>query len=145
MATFNLLQVPDVEDDPSRDILFPKGLPGFGHLHRFHLMIDPSYSPPFEFLLSDEESDVGFYLVDPALIRRDYAPEISEADLHEVQPGSEDPLVLRAIVTLGSDVAGTTVNLAAPLVLNFATGLGCQVILEDTRYSVRTPIDATAQ
>jgi flagellar assembly factor FliW len=126
--------------DPGREIFFPKGLPGFTHLHQFRLMTDPAYSPPFELLVSDEDSDVGFYLVDPTMIVRDYAPHLPSAEMIEVEAESDEDFLVRAVVTIGSDAATTTANLAAPLLLNVEKGRGCQAILEDSRYSMHTPL-----
>ena len=49
---------------------------------------------------------------------------------------------LRVIVTVGDNPEDTTANLAAPLILNLATGLGCQAILDENTYSLRTPVVA---
>lgn len=134
------------EKDPGREIYFAKGLPGFAHLHQFRLMTDPSYSPPFELLVSDDDPDVGFYLVEPTLITRDYDPQLPQAELTDVQATSDsDQLVVRAVVTLGSDAESTTANLAAPIILNLDSGRGCQAILEDSRYSMHTPLTRKAE
>lgn len=137
----------DSEDEATfgRPVIFPAGLPGFPFLRRFQLVTNPSFTPPFELLASEEDPTIGFYLVDPALIDPDYAPDISEADQTEVGARPDDDLSLRAIVTVGQDSQEATANLAAPLVLNLSVGLGCQAILEQSQYSLRTPLVAGDQ
>jgi flagellar assembly factor FliW len=124
----------------SRDVTFPRGLPGFAHLRQFRLVIDPDYSPPFEFLESVEDPDVGFFLIDPTLLVADYSPEIPAVEIQDLRTEDEDAIEVRAIVTIGQDADSTTANLAAPVLMNFEFGLGCQAILEDGRYSVHTPL-----
>ena len=81
-----------------------------------------------------------FYLIDPALIDATYAPQISEADQAQIGARPEDELCLRVIVTVGQAPEDTTINLAAPLVLNLDVGLGCQAILDDNAYGLRVPV-----
>ena len=123
-----------------RPVVFPSGLPGFPQLRRFRLVTDPSFSPPFELLASDEDEAVGFYLIDPVLIDPGYAPQVPETDRAQIEAALADEVRLRAIVTVGRDAEHTTANLAAPLLLNLTAGLGCQAILEDTSYSLRVPL-----
>ena len=105
-----------------------------------HLVTDPAYSPPFELLTSEDDPNVGFYLIDPALIDATYAPQISEADQAQIGARPEDELCLRVIVTVSQVPEDTTINLAAPLVLNLDVGLGCQAILDDNAYGLRVPV-----
>ncbi|HEY3118667.1 MAG TPA: flagellar assembly protein FliW [Chloroflexota bacterium] len=125
-----------------RPVVFPGGLPGFPDLRRFHLVADPSFSPPFELLASEDDAAVAFYVIDPALIDSGYAPQMPPTDWAQIQAGPTDDVCLRVIITVGSDAQHTTANLAAPLVLNLTAGLGCQSILEDDSYSLRTPLIA---
>ena len=78
--------------------------------------------------------------IDPALIDATYAPQISEADQAQIGARPEDELCLRVIVTVGQVPEDTTINLAAPLVLNLDVGLGCQAILDDNAYGLRVPV-----
>lgn len=132
--------VPEEEPDPGQTLVFPGGLPGFPELRRFRLLTDPEFSPPFELLASDDEPSIGFYLIDPLMLEPGYDPEIPESDERVllIRPG--DDMQLRAIVTVGQEPSSTTANLAAPIVLNLTAGLGLQSILEDSGYSLRTPL-----
>ena len=123
-----------------RTVIFPAGIPGFPALRRFRLISDPEFNPPFELLASDEEPNVGFYLVDPTLVDEDYRPDVPDADLQALLLRPNDELCLRAIVSVGEDATSTTANLAAPVVLNLTAGLGIQAILEGPAYSLRTPL-----
>ena len=120
--------------------VFPNGLPGFEHLRRFKLSTDPGITPPFQMLTSEEEPTVGFYLVDPVLIDPNYEVTIPEADEKALAVREGDDLMTFVIVTIGPDPASTTVNLVAPVIFNATAGLGRQAILDDSKYSIRTPL-----
>ncbi|MBI4213664.1 MAG: flagellar assembly protein FliW [Chloroflexi bacterium] len=143
-----LSQAPQHEEEAEafseRTLVFPGGIPGFPSLRRFRLVTDPEFSPPFELLTSDEEPGIGFYVIDPRLVDEGYDPEIPDADGQALLVQPDDEIALRAIVTVGRDPTSTTANLAAPVVLNLTAGLGVQSILENSGYSLRTPLLAPA-
>jgi flagellar assembly factor FliW len=128
------------DEPPAREIVFPNGLPGFKHLHRFKLLTDAAYYPPFELLESTDERSIGFYVVDPHLIDPAYDPDVPEADAQVLLIRDTDEVLLRAIITVGREPSQTTANLAAPVIINLTAGLGIQAVLEDAGYSLRTPL-----
>lgn len=122
------------------DVLcFESGLPGFSHLHRFLLVAVAEYAP-FEWLYSVDDPSVRFVVVNPVLFCPDYAPRITRDHLDSLGVHHREELRLLAIVTLNADFHQSTANLAGPLLLNMAKRVGMQVILDDSRYSVREPI-----
>lgn len=124
----------------ARTFVFPSGLPGFEHLRRFKLSTDPGITPPFQMLTAEEEPSIGFYLVDPVLIEPNYEISIPEADEQALAVREGDELITLVIVTIGPDPSTTTVNLLAPVILNLTSGLGRQAILDNSTYSIRTPL-----
>src|SRR5947208_1317419 len=112
-------ETPEEEVDLGIEFSFSTGLPGFEEFHQYHLMTDPTYSPPFELLVADDDPEIGFYLVDPILIARDYDPHIPAAALAELELEANEEPDIRVIMTIGVDGPSTTANLAAPILLNF--------------------------
>ncbi len=104
------------------------GLPGFPSVERFALVEVPD--TPLFLLRSVDAPDLEFVVVPPAPFFADYAPEID--DLSAARLGlvdAEDALVL-LVLTMGADVASTTANLLAPVVINQRTRQAAQVVLD---------------
>ena len=127
-----------------RAFVFPSGMPGFEHLRRFKLSTDPGITPPFQLLTSEEDSSIGFYMVDPVLIDANYAIALPEADERALAIRDGDEVMTLVIVTIAPDPSSTTVNLLAPVIINVTAGLGRQVILDNSSYSIQTPLVAPA-
>lgn len=125
-------------------IRFPQGIPGFETHHDFRFVLEED--PLFAYLGSVQEERVGFILVRPEAFFPEYAREIgrihfNEEDIELLNIRGEQTLDVWLIMTLHrQDLARTTVNLRAPLLLNIVKGIGIQVILEDDRYSSRQPL-----
>ena len=113
----------------------------------------PGLSPLLDFTLTEIEGADGLYRMDADRDRAirifvisasvylpDYSPVISDEDcelLHIRQP--EDALVL-VVTNPGED--GTTVNLLAPIVVNAATGICAQIILDGQEWPLRAQLSA---
>lgn len=118
-----------------RSLTFPTGLVGLPELRRFELTL-PSREGPLGWLQSLEEPAIGFAVADPFWFKPGYEVHLSEAEVQRLGLGGDPPLVL-VIVRIPEDPAAMTANLVGPLLINPATGAGCQVVLEDTSYNLR--------
>jgi flagellar assembly factor FliW len=118
-------------------------LPGFGDLDRFVLVRlgDDDGRPGVVYeLRSLQDPDVRFLVGVPTAFFPDYAFELDEVSAEELElQDASDALVL-VVLTSGEDVASTTANLLAPVVLNARTRSAAQVILSGTDWPVRAPI-----
>ena len=118
-------------------------LPGFGELDRFVLVRlgDDDGEPGVVYeLRSLQDPDVRFLVGVPTAFFPDYAFELDEVSAEELElQDAADALVL-VVLTSGEDVASTTANLLAPVVLNARTRSAAQVILSGTDWPVRAPI-----
>ena len=122
----------------NKAIIFPKGVPGFEE-HKEFILYQEADSPLVQ-LVSVQDKEVGFVLLPPQLYLEDYLSQINlcseEACLLDVQ--AEDSLEVWAVITLClSDITKSTVNLRAPIVINFRTQKALQLILSDENYSSR--------
>lgn len=120
-------------------IEFPWGMPGFAAAHRF-LALTLADQPNFVWLQSVDDPQVALPCSDPWQIFPEYDPKLpgyatSTLELH----GPEDFTVL-CVVVVSPDAQEMTMNLMAPVVINLKTRRGRQIMLENSRYSVREPI-----
>ena len=124
-------QFGELEFDESIVYRFPNGLPGFEELRDF-IIIDDKDAEPLRWLLSIDEPNVGFALLEATLT----APE-----LYNELPEEERSLsVMFVVVTLRRDPEPITVNLKAPIVINPSIKSGRQVVLNSDRYSTEHKI-----
>ncbi len=112
---------------------------GFAHLSDF-LLISSEEHLPFYIYHSAEDPTVSFVVIDIKTFFPDYAPEIHKRDLKVLQAKSKDDLVLFGIVVVPANPKEATVNLKAPLAINVQKKLAKQIILEDDRYQIKTPL-----
>ncbi len=117
-------------------ITFSSGLLGFEGLTHFTL-IDDEDARPYRVLQSVDDPWVGFTVVDPFLFFPDYSLAIAETDRAALELEDVDSMIVLAIVVVSEDPMEVTANLLAPVIVNPRTGLGRQVILQGSTYSVR--------
>jgi flagellar assembly factor FliW len=131
--------------DPSRSFIFESGFPGFPGLRKFRLEYDSSLAP-LEWLISVEDPDVSFIVVNPMIFKPDYAPRVTEEHGKSIGirkgVSKADDLRLLVIVTLKENYEESTANLAAPLMFNTNEHKAVQVMLDDGIYSNSEPIFA---
>lgn len=85
-------------------------------------------------LQSREESALRLFVLDAAVYLPDYAAAISSAQLESLSP---KPGALKILVVANPGESGTTVNLMAPILVNTATGLCAQVVLEGSNWPIK--------
>lgn len=111
--------------------------------HLSFLSPPPGLEPHTDFVLAPIAGAEGLYsltanagtarlfLLDPAVYLTDYTPKLPAADLNALGAG---PAWVLVVVNPG---ANSTANLAAPIVVNRATGACTQLILDDTTWPLR--------
>lgn len=124
-----------VEADEGEIVAFP-GLPGFAAARRF-VIRGHDRGDTFAWLLCADDPGLAFVIANPWHLAPGYEPELPERALRALGAASADELHLVAIASVRAD--GTTLNLAAPLVINPRTRRGMQVILETGEWSARAP------
>ena len=120
------------EDDV---LTFRKGLPGFEQCRRFVLLSHETFGP-LRCLHATDGTEATFLAVDPRDVIPDYTHALRSEEQAQVKAEEDTPLVWLALLTFSDDDAPSA-NLRAPIVINPASMLGCQVIVEDERYTVR--------
>lgn len=131
-VNLNTRQFGELEFDDSIVYHFPNGLLGFEELHKF-IVINDKETEPLRWLLSIEDPDIGFPILEIAQI----APEVNK----EISADTLNSLATFVVVTLNRSPEPMTVNLRAPVVLNNAAKTGKQVVLNSDKYSTRHVIN----
>lgn len=127
-----------IEVSDQQIFAFEPGLGGFEALRRYALI--PEADSPVEWLVSLEDPDVCFALIEPFGFRPDYAFEVMDADTEALGMREAGDALVRCILTLNEDPAKITANLLAPLVLCRRTHLARQIVLQDENYPLRAQV-----
>lgn len=130
------MSVPDL---PVIELVRP--MPGFPDDRRFAL-VELDDAGTLCSLSSLDNPELRFLVVPPEAFFPEYAPEIDDATVAELEIGSEAEVLVLLVLSPGSSLPDTTANLRAPVVLNTANRRACQVILDDGALLVRTPLVA---
>jgi flagellar assembly factor FliW len=113
----------------------------------------PGLAPLTEFALDEIEGAAGLYslhsiddpgirlfVLDAAVYLPDYAPVITDEQSDALALTSAEDAVVLVVANPGE--GGTSMNLAAPIVLNTRTGACAQVILEGQDWPLRAELSA---
>ncbi|MFT8313954.1 MAG: flagellar assembly protein FliW [Clostridium sp.] len=120
-------------------IYFKKGIPGFQDLKKF-VLFPAEENDFFSVLHSVEDNNIGFIVVSPFNVKKDYEIELNDAVLKDLDIKEEKDVLIFNTVTLSSEVSKITSNLKAPIVINIKTKLGEQIILNDEKYEIKYPL-----
>jgi flagellar assembly factor FliW len=120
-------------------INFPEGLLGFNELHRFVLLDDPA-DEIFAWLQSCEEPGIAFPLLEPELFAANYKVQLTKHDLEILGLKTQDGVRTFSIITIPNDPTMMTANLKAPIVINVATRMARQCVLQDNSLAIREAI-----
>jgi flagellar assembly factor FliW len=120
---------------------FADGLLGFEQLQKFFI-VDPADETLILWLQSLDSPDIAFPILEPKLFKADYKVRLSANELRSLKIDStknKDTLVY-CILTIPADVTAMSANLKAPIVINTASRMARQVVLQENEYSVKFSI-----
>ena len=121
----------EVEYEEKNVITFGDGLPGFENYSQFIIVLSNDKALPFHFLQSVENEDIAFVITDPFLFINNYDFEISEDVVKKLEISSPGDLSIYSITTIPSKIENTSINLAAPVIVNNTNNKAKQVILSE--------------
>lgn len=124
-----------IEVDERQILYFPYGILGFEHLRKFALL--DATQPPFYWLQSLEQQEIAFVLIDPAIFRPDYDPDIQKEDQLDIGIKNDQDRLIFSIVTIPGNQEMMTANLQGPIVVNKHTKQSRQCISSDSRWKVK--------
>lgn len=119
---------------------FATGLLGFPECRRFALL--RAERDGLFWLQSMDYSTLVFLLVDPFVAVTGYSIDVAPSQLADLGAYRPADIALLSVVTLPDQAGGSaTANLQGPIAINFATHSAKQLVLSETDFGVRVPID----
>jgi len=88
-------------------------------------------------LQSTEDPELAFVVANPFEFYGDYEFEVNESDLEPIDVIDKNEISILSIVSVPPKVENMTINLLAPIVINYKKKKARQVILNNNKYSVR--------
>jgi flagellar assembly factor FliW len=126
----------EIEVQENDVIELPRGLIGFPELKKY-ILLDHDKESPFKWFQSIDDGGIAFVLINPLLFKADYAVEVTEAEVADLDLKEEEDAVISVIITMPTNPQNMTANLKAPLVFNLKNRKGKQIILNSQNYTTR--------
>jgi len=126
----------ELEVNPSDIITFAEGLLGFENLRKY-FVVDPGDSTLILWLQSTEDEKVAFPIIEPKIFKPDYIAKLLPADLNGLDLETLQTAKLYSILTIPANVTEMSANLKAPVVINSVKKVGKQIVLQDSKLSVK--------
>lgn len=132
----------EIEIADDKIINFENGIIGFPDLKRFTLLHDEEKgtNAGIRFLQSIEEPSFAMPVIDPLIIKPDYAPEVNDELLAGAGVLTDENMLVLVTVSVPSDITRMSVNLQGPIVINVDEHKACQIIVEGNLYPVKFPV-----
>ena len=128
-----------VEVDEGKLLLFESGIPGLEEYRKFALLqFEESY--PIIWLQSVDDGGICLPVMDTFAVLSGYVFDMDDEDVKSLELKSPDELYVVTVLVIPEDIQGMTANLAAPIVINTATGKARQIMLGGGDYNIRAPI-----
>lgn len=121
-------------------INFRSALPGFPECKKFVVIQDDksnTEASTFCWLQSVDQPEIAFAMLNTLNVYNNYSPVIEKEELGDLSYAKEEDLQVYNIVVIPDDVSKATVNLKAPVLIDFDKRLGKQVIANNQEYLVR--------
>jgi len=132
----------DLQIRASETLYFAEGLLGFPECRRFALV--RAKNDGLFWLQSVEYAILVFLLVDPFAVVSGYTIDVAPSQIAGLGAHRPADIGLLSVVTLpASSGQQPTANLQGPIAINFATRAAKQLVLSETDFGVRVPIDLT--
>ncbi|EYE88777.1 flagellar assembly protein FliW [Fervidicella metallireducens AeB] len=126
----------EIELEDSQIITFKRGIPGFENEKKFVLLDIEDTN--FKCIQSINDKDVCLLLISPWDYIKDYEIELSDEEIKELELTSHEQVMVYNVVTIRENKI--TANFLAPIIINIINNNGKQIILTDSKYSIRQEI-----
>lgn len=118
-------------------ISFDEGLFGFENFKSFLPLPITEDSDAVLNLLSVEDENLSFVIMNPFLLKKDYEPRLPEEIYRKLGTKNEDELSFYVICVVGDSPEKSTVNFKCPIVVNTVSRKAVQAILDSEEYHFR--------
>ncbi|MBN4056907.1 flagellar assembly protein FliW [bacterium AH-315-J21] len=112
---------------------------GFEAHSRF-ILVEHEEMAPFVWLQAIDEPELAFLMINPTLFFPDYSIEVNPKEVEDIGVVDGSEVETYAIVTVPNDAKKMTANLQGPIVINMFTKQAKQLVLANSRHSVREPL-----
>jgi flagellar assembly factor FliW len=130
----------EMQYEENNIITFNKGIPGFNELKKF-VLLDLKEYEPFKLLQSLENDEISLIVTSPYEFFEDYEIKLGEETIKNLNIESTEQVMILTTVTLNSDVKKITTNLQGPIVINTSYNFGEQIVLDNSKYKVKSPLN----
>lgn len=113
-----------------------EGILGFENLKQF-FVVDPGDSTLILWLQSIEDQKIAFPVIEPKIFKPDYTAKLLPSDMNSVELESLNQAKIYSILTIPSDISQMSANLKAPIVINNEKQIAKQIVLQDSKLSVK--------
>jgi flagellar assembly factor FliW len=118
-------------------IYFENGIPGFENLKKFYVYFSKE-TFPIQWLISLDNLDITFPIIDPLLVRVDYSFDLPKDLVEYLEVNEPEDVKIFTIMTIPhGDPENITVNLKAPVLISKINNKGIQLILDDEEYHLK--------
>jgi flagellar assembly factor FliW len=131
-------QFGELEIQDEQIIRFPDGIIGFESHKKFVIINDEDYEP-FRWLISLDNKEFGFPVLNPFLLIEDYEKEFPPRVAKQLN-SEKTVMDVFCVVTLKGEQEKVTVNLKGPVIIDYEKKEGKQLILTNDELSVSYPI-----
>jgi len=128
----------DYEEDDL--IHFPAGLFGFEEENDFLILPFEGGNGNLLCMQSVATAGLAFVVMNPLSLLSDYMPVLQPAELRQFGVSDVQELGYYVLCAVKNPVSASTVNLKCPVVINPATRVARQVIMETEEYGMRHPL-----
>lgn len=133
----------EMEIDESKIIHFESGLPGFLDEKSF-VVLDIPGNNVLQILQSVTTPELAFIVTNPHYFYEDYEFKLEDSIVELLGIKKKEEIVVMSILTVRDPFPTSTINLKAPLIINWANKRGKQVVLNDEKYSMKASISLSA-
>jgi flagellar assembly factor FliW len=123
-------------------ITFPQGIPGFEDYQRY-TFIQSEESLPFVFLQSADNGELCLILTNPFPFMPEYDFKLSPSAQKELDIQEASDVTVWSVVSIREQLSQATLNLLAPIIVNVRNRQARQVILHNTDYRTKHPLQVT--
>ena len=137
MRKVNTDRFGELEIDEKRIIHFKNGIPAFEEEHEF-IILPYDEESPYYFMQSLNRSDLAFLLTIPDIFFPDYAVELDDATVAELEIQDSEKVLIYTMITIpNGSVRLMTTNLLAPIVFNTANMTAKQIVMDKSNYTTK--------
>lgn len=126
----------EIEYEENSVITFTEGMLGLPSFKKF-LLLESENIKPFYRLQCVDEPGIGFLLIDPVFVDMEYHEFVKSMDKDSTYIDENGEYVILVVCKAATDGEDITANLVAPVVINYNSNLGYQLVLIDSPYDVR--------